>query len=186
MNTLLKEILKKSRDTKKVINLRKYDNDDYFYSGYILDYNDEVVVIQHFTDYGKDDGLVFEKIENIENIEYDEDYSESLQLIIQNTKEIDIPNITKHKFDLDGNWKLNILKMFLDKNVIIIVENYKKEKICGFVKQVNETELLINPINKGGLNEGMSLYKLDDISSIQPDDLECRKRLILYKLKNKK
>jgi len=57
------------------------------------------------------------------------------------------------------------------------------ESICGFVHKLTENKLIIKPIGKLGEDEGLSLYKLSDINSIQPDDLECRKRLLLYKWK---
>jgi len=186
MDNLLNEILLESKEKKKIIGIRIYDKGDSIYAGYILDFNDDVVQIRHFTEYGKDDGIVFEKIENIENIEIDDDYYDSLHYLVQINKEIEKSNINDIKYNLTGNWQFDTLRQFVGKEIIVVVENYKSEKICGFIHQVTENELLINPIGKLGLDEGLSLYKLKDISSIQPDDLECRKRLFLYKWKKAK
>jgi hypothetical protein len=186
MDTLFKEILQESLDKKKIIGIRIYDKGDSIYVGYVLDYNDEIILIRHFTEYGRNDGVVLESIERIENIEVDDDYYESLQYLVQITNELDNTNIEDYKFELTGNWQFENLKKFLGKEIVIIIENSKSEKICGFVDRVTKDELIFNVIGKLGQNEGLSLYKLKDISSIQPDDLECRKRLCLYKWKKNK
>jgi len=186
MKTLLKEILQNSKENKKIIGIRVYENDDYFYAGYVLDFNDKVVQLQHFTEYGIEDGIVLEPIENIENVEIDDDYYKSLQILVQQNQKLEIKNIVDSKYNIEGNWRYNILKTFVGKPIIIVIENHKREKICGFVTKLTEQEILLNPIGLQGIDEGLSLYKLDDIYSIQPDDLECRKRLILYNSKKVK
>jgi hypothetical protein len=184
MDNLIKEIFQESKEKKKIINIRTYDNeDDSFYCGYILDYNDVVVQIKHFSEYGNDDGISIQKIDNIGNIEFEEDYSAAIQYLIQNNTDLDKSNIPDFKYDFSDNWRYKILSLFLVQKIIIVIENYKLEKICGFVHKLTENELILKPIGKLGEDEGYSLYKLSDINSIQPDDLECRKRLLLYKWK---
>jgi len=184
MDNLINEILQESKEKKKIINIRNYDsNDDSFYCGYVIDFNDEIIQIKHFSIYGKDDGISIQKIENIANIEFDEDYSAAIQYLVQNNINLDKSNISDCNFDFLNNWRFNILSKFLDYKIIILIEDYKLEKICGFVHKLTESELIIKPIGKLGEDEGFSLYKLSDINSIQPDDLECRKRLLLYKWK---
>ena len=185
MENIIKEILQKSKDERKIIGIRIYDNDDFFYSGYVQDFNDEIVRIKHFTEYGKDDGIVFERIENIENIEYDEDYYESLQYLVEINEKLEKSNINGFKYTFVGNWQFDILKMFVGKEIVVVIENYKKEKILGIVNRVTEHELVLNTIGNLGQDEGFSFYRLKDISSIQPDDLECRKRLFLHQWKKK-
>lgn len=187
MDNILREILQESQDKKKIIGIRIYGHEDSIYSGYVLAFNDEIFQIRHFSPYGKDDGIVLEKIECIENIEYDDDYSDSQQYIIHNNEEIDKSNLTNFTFDLSENWKFENLKNFVDQKILVTIENSKMENICGFIIRVTENELIMNTIGKLGKDEGLSYYKLEDISSIQPDDLECRKLLCLYNWKaNKK
>ena len=183
MDKLLREILQESQDKKKIIGIRIYGHEDSFYSGYIQSFNEQICQIRHFSTYGKDDGIIVEKIEGIENIEYNEDYSESQQYIVQKNEEIDKSNLKDYIFDLSENWKYENLKKFVGQKIIVNIENSKMEKICGFVNRVTESELIMNAIGELGQDEGLSYYKLEDINSIQPDDLECRKRLCLYKWK---
>jgi hypothetical protein len=186
MDNLLREILQESQDKKKIIGIRIYGHEDSFYSGYVQSFNDEIFQIRHFSTYGKDDGIVIEKIEGIENIEYNEDYSESQQYIVQKSDEIDKSNLINYNFDLSENWKSENLKKFIGQKILVNIENSKMENICGFIIRVTESELIMNTIGELGKDEGLSYYKLEDISSIQPDDLECRKRLCLYNWKTNK
>lgn len=186
MNNILKEILQESMDKKKIIGIRIYDNDDFLFTGYILDYNDKTFQIRHFTDYGKDDGTVIERTENISNIEFNEDYYDCLEYLVQINEELDKLNSTNIKYNLSNNWHFDVLSEFVGKKIIVAVENQKKENILGFITKLTESELIINTIGDLGQDEGLSYYKLQDINSIQPDDLECRKRLALYKWRNKK
>ncbi len=186
MDNLLKKILLESKKKKKVIGIRKYDRGDSFYAGYVIDFNDNVIQIQHFTEYGKDDGIVFENIDDIENIETDDDYYSSLQYLIHKNEDLENSNTSGFKFKMTGKWQYNILKEFVGKEIIVAVEFNKDEQICGFINQITEGTVLLNPIGKLGKDEGLSLYKIEDICSIQPDDLECRKRLLLYKWKREK
>ena len=186
MDNILREILQESQDKKKIIGIRIYGHEDSFYSGYVLAFNDEIFQIRHFSTYGKDDGIVIEKIEGIENIEYNDDYCESQQYLILKNEEIEKSNLHNYTFELSENWKFDNLKKFVDQKIIVTIENSKKENICGFITRVTESELIMNTIGKHGEDEGLSYYKLEDISSIQPDDLECRKRVHLYNWKTNK
>ena len=186
MDNLLREILQESQDNKKIIDIRIYGHEDTFYSGYILAFNDEIFQIRHFTRYGMDDGIVIERIEGIENIEYNDTYCESQQHLAQKNEEIEKSNLHNYIFDLSENWRFENLNKFVDQKIIVSIENSKNENICGFIIRVTEGGLIMNPIGKLGEDEGLSYFKLEDISSIQPDDLECRKRLILYNWKRKR
>ena len=66
--SILFEILKKSKENKEIIGIWKYNDDDGFWAGYVNDYNEELVTIQHFTKYGKSDGIIIERIENIKSV----------------------------------------------------------------------------------------------------------------------
>ena len=71
----LKKILQESKDDKKIVGIRIYRDDEKFWCGYINDFNENLVLIQHFTEFGQTDGFVLEKIENIESIDSDDNYS---------------------------------------------------------------------------------------------------------------
>jgi hypothetical protein len=84
-NRILEKLLSHSKTTKTVIGIRKYNNEDEFYVGYIVDYNDTLIVLQHISKFGLEDGLLVEKIESFEA---EDDYIKSYQLLFKNANTI--------------------------------------------------------------------------------------------------
>ena len=122
--SILFEILKKSKENKEIIGIWKYnDKDDGFWAGYVKDYNEELVTIQHFTKYGKSDGIIIERIENIISVDFDDDYSKAMQCLIDYSSELD----KEEHFEIELNdyeeWQLEILKQLEGTDRIVSIGN---------------------------------------------------------------
>jgi len=86
---MINRFLSESKNTKKFIGLWLYDDDETFWSGYVEDFNDEFVNFRHFSKYGKPDGMIVERIDNIKTIDFDDNYSEAMKYLSENHNKLD-------------------------------------------------------------------------------------------------
>jgi len=179
--SILFDILKKSKENKEIIGIWKYNDSEGFWSGYVRDYNEELVTIQHFTKYGKADGVIIERIENIKCIDFDDDYAEAMQCLIDYSAELD--KETKIEVTLNDNedWQLGILKQVKGrKDIIARLEINGSDYFSGFITKISETDLILHCLGKMGEDEGAVIYRLEDITSVRINDIDNRKRVMLY------
>ncbi len=183
--TMLKKILQESKDKKKVIGIRMYGDDENFWCGYITNFNDYLVLIQHFTDYGQADGIVIEKIENIESIDNNDNYSSSFQYLIENQNNLDQK---QYYSDLPNfeNWQYDLLKRFNKVDQIVSLEFDEDIVIFGNIKDLDYEYIKLQTIGNLGDIESISTYRITDIASIRIDSEESIKRKILLEWKLKK
>jgi hypothetical protein len=180
----MKKIFELSKSTEKLLAITLY-NDSGFWCGYVLDYNEDLVVIQHYTKYGKSDGIVVEEVHNIESIEYDDDYCNSLEYLIHNHFDLDYEEEVSVSFGLLENWQLEVLKPnLLRKDRLIRVQINNDTFLSGLLEKINEETLELKLIGKEGQDDGKIILKTSDINAVRVNDLEGRKRLLLYNWKN--
>ncbi len=186
-NKILNKILSHSKKTKTVIGVRKYNDGDDLYVGYIVDYNDTLIVLQHISKLGLEDGLIIEKIENIESFETEEKYLRAYQLLFANANKIKNQTVKNIKLPVKGkNWQFELLKNNFHQGKIVSVELNDQETIVqGFVIDFDEIHLYFNPISNIGEDEGKNIYKLSDITAFSVDRVESRKREAFYTLTKK-
>ncbi|MEN8121351.1 MAG: hypothetical protein ABFS35_13445, partial [Bacteroidota bacterium] len=178
-NGIIEKILKESKDNKKILGIRKYGEGDDFWCGYIYDFNEQLVIIQHFTKFGKPDGLIIEKIENIESIETDDDYAKSYQYLVENHNRIEKQRDIKIKICASEDWQLDTFKQLDLFKALVTIEINSDFFISGFINEFDNGFLNIKTIGKLGEDEGDCFYKIADITSIQFDRMEERKRQLL-------
>ena len=174
--------LQRSKDNNEIISIWNYNDDDGFWSGYVKDFNDDMVSIQHFTKYGKPDGTIIVRMTDIKTIDFDDDYSKAMQCVIDYSAELD----KEEKFETtlpDNNmWQFAVLKQVENNaNLISKVEINGGEHFSGFIENVTESDFLLRCIGSLGEPEAKAIYKLDDVSAVRINDIEGRKRLMLYK-----
>ncbi len=185
-NRILDKLLSHSKKTKTVIGVRKYNDGDDFYVGYIVDFNDTLIVLQHISKFGLEDGLLVEKIENIESFETEDDYVKSYQLLFKNANKIGRQTVKNIKLSKDENWQYELLKSKFDKGKIVTIELNNDDSLThGFILDFDERHFHFKPISNLGVDEGENVYKLSDITSLTVDKIESRKRAALYEMRKK-
>ena len=177
---ILASIFEDSKQNKKIIHINLDLGDGDFWCGYVTDYNEEFVMLHHFTKYGKSDGEIIEQIERIESIEYDDDYSKCMQYIIDNSWEIDVEADLDFKLPETENWQFEFLSQQVGlKNSLCRLE-LLSEIFTGFIAKLNDQVVLVHLVGRLGEDNGYATYKIEDIISVRINDIESRKRLLLY------
>jgi hypothetical protein len=176
------DLLEKSREERAIISVYFYGNNGGFWSGYVNDYDDEFFVFQHYTKYGKPDGVVVERIANIESIEFNDDYARAITHLIHHAAELDKQDDVELEISNKENWHFDILEPFINsKDRLVQIKLNSGDNYTGFVEWVDEACLTLNLIGTTGMDQGQSIYKLEDIRRIRLDSLDHRKALLLYK-----
>jgi len=178
--SLLFEILKKSKENKEIIGIWKYHDDDGFWAGYVKDYNEELVTIQHFTKYGISDGIIVERIENIKSVDFDDEYTKAMQLLIDYSSELNKDQIFELELNEDEEWQNAILKQLEGTGRIARLEINGSDYFSGFVTELSESDFILHCVGKMGEDEGTVIYRIEDVTAIRVNDIENRKRVMLF------
>lgn len=179
--SILFDILQKSKDTKQILSIWKYNDDDGFWAGYVKDFNSEFVVIHHYTKFGQYDGVIIENIENIKSVDFNDDYAKMLQYVVDNAEVINKQDDFEIKISESDNWQEKILKQVEgNTDIVVSVEINGSDHYSGFIEVVSKTDFVLRGISKFGEDEGKSIYKLNDVTTVRIDEIEDRKRKLLY------
>jgi hypothetical protein len=185
-NEILSKILFHSKKTRTLIGLHRIGNPDDFTVGYVVDYNDSFVVIQHVTKYGVEDGLHIEKLAKLEKIETDEDYIKSCQILLKNQNLLPKQSMKKVKFNFSEAWQYDLLNNNSYKGELIAFELDGENLFnFGYLVDYDEVNILMHLVSESGISQGTNVYHLEDIISFGFDTMQCRKRKTLFNLKKK-
>lgn len=179
---MLLELLEESRETAKILSFWNYHESESFWCGYVKDVNEEFVIIQLITKYGKLDGVLVEKLSNIECVDFDDDYAKCMQYILKHNKELEIQSEIEPEISLTEQWQSDVLEEFVaDENVIVRLTIIDDNIYSGIIKWMDSDELLLQILGPLGENKGKTILKIEDISRIRINDINNRKKLMLYK-----
>jgi len=182
--SLLIQQLEKSKLNKELLSFSVYNDDEKFWCGYVIDYSEEFVAIQHFTKFGKKDGIIVHPIEHFERIDFRDEYVKAMECVIDYSDQIYKPHETNLVFSLNENFNHSVLKQLTgNKDIIVSFEISNNDYYSGYILEVSEIDFVINCVGKDGEDLGMSLFKIEDITNIHLDDVDNRRRNILFKLK---
>ena len=159
------QIFEKSKNRKKIIGVRLYGDEDDFWLGYIEDFNEEIIQLRIFDSLGIDDGVVIEQQENIDSIDFDSDYEQTYEFLIN--KNYDLKQMQEMiGFKNSINWRKEYLDESLLRNELISFQFSENQKIYGYVLDLTDKEFIINAISHLGECEGKTIYKIEDIKAI--------------------
>ena len=180
---VLSEIFSNSKNTKSLIGLhgRNIGIDD-FCVGYVIDFDDLFVVVQHVTKYGIKDGIHVKQISALEKIETEGDYLKTCQIFLENPQLLSKQIVEKAIFSFSDSWQYH----FLNENscigeLIAFQLNVDDYFNFGFLIDFDEDNFIIHLVGQSGESQGTNVYHLLDLASFGLDTLECRKRRYMYK-----
>ena len=184
---ILSEVFSKSKDTKSLIGFYEADTSiDDFLVGYVIDFDDNIVVFQHVTKYGIKDGVHIKQIETLEKFETQSDYVKTCQILFENNELLPKQSIENVKYSFTENWQYHFLN---DNSCIgeLIAFDLSGEDYFnfGYIMDFDEENLIVHLIGQAGESQETNVYHIMDISSFGLDTLQCRKRNYLHNLKKK-
>jgi hypothetical protein len=180
--SIFNQILEKSKANKELIGLWKYNDEESFWCGYVVDYNETLVKIQHFTRFGKPDGIIIAQIASIKSLDFNDDYAKAMQVVIDYSSELEKEGKINIAISENDNWDFSLLKQMEGNfDIITSVEINGSDYFSGFIIQVSEMDFVINCVGKLGQDEGTVIYKIDDVTGFRINDIDNRKRAMLYK-----
>ncbi len=180
--SILHTILQKSKDNKEIISIWQYNSDKGSIVGYVTDISDEYVGFRHFTRFSKQDGIIFIKTANIKNIDFNDDYTKVMECLIEYSNIIDKPSDFSINLNQSVYWQYNaLLQLYNSKDQMASFEINGNEFFSGFVKEITEEDFILNCVAKNGEDLGTSLFKIEDVTEIRVNDIDDRRRLLLYK-----
>lgn len=90
MNNTLYEKLEQLSESKQMVSLYLDGDTETFYAGYILGINEDNILFQHITPYGKYDGYILQQTSNVCRVGYDELYLKKMECDAQKMQSIKI------------------------------------------------------------------------------------------------
>ncbi len=130
------------------------------------------------------DGLLVHKLADIKYFEKETEYLNGIDLLVQKGS-----SVQKQTFSLSGNKELtegflSLFESFIgNKKYLIKFELNDGEIYFGFIEWCDEDNFSIIQIDIDGLIVGKAIFRLEDLKAYWIDDLECRKRKIIYQTK---
>lgn len=177
---IISKILEDSINKNKYLSIWIYSDNETFWCGKIISFTNDILTFQHFTKYGKKDGVILIPLAQIKNIDFEDQYTKSIAYVIQNSEQIAKENSTEIAILDDENWKNDILNQLNRNTEIISSIKVYGEYYTGFVLEVDEDSFMIRCIDSLGIDQGLSMFKTEDISEFKLNDIDNRKRLLLY------
>jgi len=180
---ILEQTLADSKKNKSIIGIRMYGDNTKFWCGYIIDFNLELILIQHFSKNGLADGFILAQIENVESIDVEDNYSKSFKELSSKIEQNYNSPFTV-KLPKSNNWQFEFLSNYNNIDKVIAIEFDSDFSIEGRVMELDDTFLKIEPISDLGEIDGFSIYRTENIESIFIDSIESIKRNKMLKMKN--
>jgi len=181
-SSILNSTLQKSKENKEIISIWQYNGDKGSIVGYVTEISEEYIGFRHFNRFGKQDGVMFIKLANIKTIDFNDDYTRVMECLIQYADIIDKPTNFSVNLNKSDYWQYSaVLQFYKAKDQMASFEINGGEFFTGFVKEVSEEDFVLNCVAKNGEDLGTSLFRIEDITEVRFDDIDDRRRLLLYK-----
>ena len=179
--SIFQSTLERSRENHEIISIWQYNSDKNSLVGYVTEISEEHITLKHYTVYGKCDGLIAIKISNIKTIDFNDDYTKVLECVIQYSSIFDKPSDFQLNIGFSNNWQFDALhKLVTSENQVASFEINGSEYFTGLVTEISEQDFILNCIGKNGEDCGNAVYRIEDVSEIRVNDLDNRRRLLLY------
>lgn len=160
------------------------ESPDSFIFGWVLGLDDDVVSLGMFTPFGIYDGVRAFKRCLVFKVEYGDEYGKAMQLLVSHhyktntVGEIQEVNGDQYRFLLDYAKSNNRL-------VSVALNGNLEYDVIGFVKYISADEVTFMQIDGEGYEDGFVSIFVDDISEIQCDTEDERKRELLYEIRGR-
>lgn len=180
-NSLLNQLLQRSKDTREIIGVREYNDDDKFSSGYVEDFNDRLLTLRHFSKFGKPDGVIVFRRENVECMDCEDDYAKAMTYLAAHADELDNPSPVAFELSENEEWRTGLLQQCAARKDRIFGIEVGDGVYYAFIVQVTDTDFKMHCVDNIGVDEAYVIRKTEDVIGFVADTLECRKRELLFR-----
>ena len=177
---MIEGILRESKEKKSLIGLNFYGSENGFFCGYVVDFNNDFIILQHYSKFGIPDGILVHKLDDVKYFEKDTEYIKGIKLLIENKEALlkQTFSLSKRKSNLESFSFL--MESFIgNRDQLVKFELNSGDIFFGFIEWCDEASFAVITIDCDGL-KGKAIFKFEDIKLYWIDDLECRKRKIIY------
>lgn len=179
LQSMFLDILEKSKSERKLVGLNCYGVDEGFYCGYVLEYSEDFLIIQHFTKFGIYDGIITLSLSDVKFIESDTTYLKGIELLMNNQNLV--LNQTYKLRGKNADAFTHLFESFIgNKDYLVKFELSDDDIYFGLIEWCDEDYFSIINIDIDGTVIGKATFRFEDLKTYWVDDLECRKRKMLY------
>lgn len=166
MNNLLYEKLVQLSEDRRLVSLYMEGDTETFYAGYILGINEDNILFEHITPYGKYDGYILQRTSNVCRVGYDE-------LYLKKIEKLNAFEPKKHKsIKLDeSNLAVSLLNVAMENNWVVSLELDKSDldDVKGYVIRVDSDNTVVKQLTDEGQYDGETYFDTYDITSMECD-----------------
>jgi hypothetical protein len=178
---MIEILLQRSMAHKTLVGFHEYNSESY-YCGYVINHTEDFVMIQHYSKFGVKDGILVRHLTDFKIFESESEYLKGLQTLIDHQEMIVKQKVNPSKIEDFNQHFTNLFEQYVgNKEVMIKFETNDGEIYFGYLEWCDEESFSILEIDSDGLLTGRSLFRIEDLKMYFIDDLNCRKRNILYK-----
>jgi hypothetical protein len=172
---LFQVLLKQAQDENKPAAFRINASDGpRLYLGYLLDYNEETISVRSLTTQGLPNGILVFKTPDLFGVDFDDIYLRRLEAKESNLRKLYADTSVPALFHI-GNCSLEeILLQAQKEQQLIYVNLYQDLGLFGYIKELSETEFLMETYNSFGQYDGLSVHLIENIKNINWDDEDTR------------
>lgn len=179
--SIIFEILKKSKTKKELIGIWQYGEGDGFLMGYVIDFNEDLVLFQHYTRHGKEDGIITLQVAGIENIDLNGDYAKAMESLIEYSNILDKQPEFELPLNKTEDWQHELIQHLAKNSETIVSFEINGSYYSGYIKRASDIDFILHCVGKMGEDEGEVIYRIEDVTEIKLHDLDDRKKDLLFK-----
>ena len=135
---LFTKMLLDSKENDRFLCLYEYSDDDKFWFGKVIDFNEEIIIFQHYTKFGKKEGKIILRRSMISEIDFDNKYSKTMAYVISHRYEIDRKTEIPINCEDTENWRKSFLEQVKNRTDFLTSVKVNGSFYSGFVKETDE------------------------------------------------
>ncbi|TAF71125.1 MAG: hypothetical protein EAZ58_04590 [Flavobacterium sp.] len=104
-----------------------------------------------------------------------------MECLIEYSSIIDQPSDFEITLNHSGYWQFEAVKQLCNvKNQISSFEVNGSEYFTGFVIDFSEEDFILHCVGKNGEDLGNAIFKVEDVTEVRVNDIDDRRRLLLF------
>jgi len=175
MGNLITELLESARLQKRIVTLRTNPSEpSRFALGYVVDHNDETVMLKMVNPNGLLHGLRAIRKMEIFQIDFDDRYIRNVELKENNLDRI-YGRVRNPEFIQEVYLTIpELLQKSLQLRHVLYFHTYSGMNYYAIISRLTEDEFIADCFNEYGEPDGTSVFRVDDVKSIVWSDEDTR------------